>query len=789
MNANRRVVEIDNIAITVDDQTKILNAALSVAVWRPALYARFTAGPLRFEWAGIRGTRPGVDGYRTDVSCDDPSARNVRSTIYADGETLTDEGEVPRTSRRGALTLGTPCTIAIYPFNASYPEVTDDPIQGTVFVPRTIPRDDIDLLDPSTTLTWLEDLSVATDAIRSGQALVDDALHLFTFTAYAGYTYTFCAYPSSQSPETCATQTSEESGAALLIVGPSRVLTTVTDGKDGKLTWIAPASSSARTTYTLVVRRRARFEGSAPTYSYKLRYTIPAIKSCPLFDLDIVEACEPAATDDLSAETTHDTATATVTVAPSAGAHAVEFKRVSENEACTASGVTATVAVPSSSAASGAAGAASTPVSHPFGGLSASTTYKLCARSVRTIETGFVLRSGWVEASATTKALPKLTVTVRPTRASCYTNGSVSISWAVSGGTARYAVKVGGVAVSGNRKTVTCQARAGTQTVTVSATDSSTPQRSGSAAVTLTVTNPPVTPVTPPSLSLTVSVRPARCPGATVKVDWRTSGGRGTPTVTVNGDSVSTSPTSLVCQPTAGRQSISVTARDSTGTAGYSTSATVLAPPAPSSCLSGTAEGAATYGTGTSCGAVTASALLSVVQGANSDICAISHHRDGDWLRYGVASGGLVIPGSTDYTINPGNALWLSTCSSASGGAGGASSGEPPNCPDALKLEAGPAAVGLDGATCAIVRGGGAVQISRGDYTLSLSLPSERDWFVAAPTHYNENASGAFIFLDLTSGGWLALYPADAAELARHAPADGLPALLDALAAFASVPE
>ncbi len=93
------------------------------------------------------------------------------------------------------------------------------------------------------------------------------------------------------------------------------------------------------------------------------------------------------------------------------------------------------------------------------------------------------------------KPLPKLTVTVRPPTASCYTNGSVSISWAVSGGTARYAVKVGGVAVSGNRKTVTCQARAGRQTVTVSATDSSTPQRSGSAAVTLTVSNPPSPPL------------------------------------------------------------------------------------------------------------------------------------------------------------------------------------------------------------------------------------------------------------------------------------------------------
>ena len=42
----------------------------------------------------------------------------------------------------------------------------------------------------------------------------------------------------------------------------------------------------------------------------------------------------------------------------------------------------------------------------------------------------------------------------------------------------------------------------------------------------------------------------------------------------------------------------------------------------------------------------------------------------------------------------------------------------------------------------------------------------------------------------MNSGGWIALNPADGSELARHAPADaeGLPALLDAIAASASAP-
>ncbi len=90
------------------------------------------------------------------------------------------------------------------------------------------------------------------------------------------------------------------------------------------------------------------------------------------------------------------------------------------------------------------------------------------------------------------KPLPKLTVTVRPTTASCYTNGTVSIRWTVSGGTSPYSAKVNGGAVSGNRmsKTVACR-----RTITVSATDSSTPQLSGSTTITLTVSNPPSPPL------------------------------------------------------------------------------------------------------------------------------------------------------------------------------------------------------------------------------------------------------------------------------------------------------
>ena len=99
--------------------------------------------------------------------------------------------------------------------------------------------------------------------------------------------------------------------------------------------------------------------------------------------------------------------------------------------------------------------------------------------------------SAWRTMTVTTLPLPKLTVRVTPASTSCQTGSTISIRWSISGGMRPYAAKVGGVASSGTSKTVACQ-----RTITVTATDSSTPQLSGSATVTLTVTNPPI--VTPP---------------------------------------------------------------------------------------------------------------------------------------------------------------------------------------------------------------------------------------------------------------------------------------------------
>lgn len=111
-------------------------------------------------------------------------------------------------------------------------------------------------------------------------------------------------------------------------------------------------------------------------------------------------------------------------------------------------------------------------------------------------------------------------------------------------------------------------------------------------------------------------------------------------------------------------------------------------------------------------------------------------------------------------------------------------------CAEAAKPESGAADVDLAAETCVIVRGGGAVAVSDGTHKLNLTLPTERNWLTLAAPHSAESDADAFWFLDLTTGGWLALNPATAAELARHTPADAetLPAHLDAIAASASTP-
>ncbi len=392
--------------------------------------------------------------------------------------------------------------------------------------------------------------------------------------------------------------------------------------------------------------------------------------------------------------------------------------------------------------------------------------------------------SAWRTETVTTPPLPRLTVSVSPRSASCYTGGSVSISWTISNGTAPYAVRVNGVNASGSRKTVTCQSTAGTQTVSVTATDASTPRRSGSASVSLTVTNRPPP---PPTLSISASTSPTSCTtGGTVNVRWSVSGASGSYTVTVDGRSASTSPTSFTCQSTAGRQSITVEVRySSSSSASDTVYVTVTAPPSLLDCLSTKAINvfASWIGRASHCGSATASALWTAFRTEGIQIGCIQRvgSKGGTWPKYQS--------GWPDFSIAFGAVLRLTgaACNAGSGVSGSSDAGAL-NCAEAVKPETGPAAVSVGGAACVIVRGGGAVQVSDGERTLNLTLSNGRDWVLFAASEFTGSSAGAFWVYDLISGGWVAFYPPDGSELERHAPADatGLPALLDAIAASAA---
>ena len=459
-----------------------------------------------------------------------------------------------------------------------------------------------------------------------------------------------------------------------------------------------------------------------PSYSYRLKYTIKEIGSCALFDPVEVPVCIPPKPTPSVSSRTHNTVT--VSWPRPTGAMSYQTNRLPADASCDTEGVKATFTPHSADAAGGVRGAGNQDLQYTFPGLTASTPYTLCVRSVRTIEPGFVLKSGWSSILATTKAeqLPK------PGGTSVTNVGqtSLTLNWSAVADAGGYKVKRTG----------------SSSTWTLPSTSRShrfTGLRSG--------------------IRYTLYVQALPKAGSSkVASAWAHKPGRT--------DKASPPPTP---QPPP--------------------------PPPPIDCLSSTAEGNfATYGRVRSgCLSVWAAMLLPAVQSENSAVCGILRYEGVDaegndiWVRYGL-SDGRRIPGSVDFEIMVGDTVFLGTCSSGSGGVSGASGLETPSCPDAVKPETGPAVIDADASSCTTVHGGGAVQISRGEYTLNVSLAPDRDWFASAPASYTGSSAGAFLFLDLTTGGWIALYPPDGFELERHTPAGApaLPALLDAIAASAA---
>lgn len=183
-----------------------------------------------------------------------------------------------------------------------------------------------------------------------------------------------------------------------------------------------------------------------------------------------------------------------------------------------------------------------------------------------------------------------------------------------------------------------------------------------------------------------------------------------------------------------------------------------------------------------------ASALWSDLKAAGVAVGCISHWNNSTRSFDRYQSGG----GWSSFRIAYGAILWLNSigCAAAGGasGASGASAADPPGCADAVQPSSGATAVRVGGSACVIVVGGGAVRVSDGTRTLNLTLSTGRDWLVLAASDFTGSDAGAFQFMDLSSGGWLALDPSDGGELTRYVPtsAAGLSALLDAIVNSAS---
>ena len=463
----QHLVKLDEVEVARGRTSVNLTVALSVAFWRPLFYSQYYSNPTnppgtqgqitRAGRAGIASTGPGVDAYYTHLVCGESAA--THSGPHRGDPTA--EGETARVMLTGvALALGVPCTITVRASNEHWEQEHSREILDRA-------SQNIALRDPAATVTWQADLSAGINAVHGKRTLQGDALHLYTFTARRDYTYKFCAYPAND--RACSSESMTTSVAELLIIAPDGTIAAGPAPAAQGLTWEVPDNGPANQDYVLVVRRHVRTKDSyvfatrkrmgtavadreevAPDYAYTLKYTVPPIGVCDTLRLTLgvlLFVCTPPKPADLSIASTDDTITATVT--PPAGALEIEFKRLAAGADCTTTtGPTVTVAVSSSDAASGATGAADKVVSPPFGDLTPATTYKLCARAVRTIETGFTLHSEWEETSAITKA-QQLAAPGSATAGSA-TTSSLTLTW-----TAVDDEDVGQYEVKHNRSTTT----------------------------------------------------------------------------------------------------------------------------------------------------------------------------------------------------------------------------------------------------------------------------------------------------------------------------------------------
>ncbi len=425
-NTDEHVIEVASAALSETSNVKSLRVTLSMALWRPAFYTRYsgTVNPLagqpsRTRVKGIASTGPGVDSYHTNMLCGIPPAdlpadatlpivpdRPDLPTIdvRADARVLGGDpllaGELPREVRTLRLSLNPPCRsskVTVRASNGHWEGRNRD---------RILNRADqrIELRDPSATLTWITELSPGAGVIRAGQSLDGHDFDFFSFLASRDQTYQFCAYPAGNSD--CIV-TGASSVATMELWGSAGQI--AADSGTAELAWTPGPDDAAEQTVVLMVRRRDRVgDAGAADHPYTLTYSFPP----------------PPPTDLSVTNRTASSITLTWTASPGASTYGVKHTIGSECD--------------------GEPTARTTGASYTFRRLEGDTQYTLCvqaqsggaqsdsarsdaARSVGQAE----VRSRWAPATARTLAPPPPGAPATPTglRVTDVTDNGATLHW------------------------------------------------------------------------------------------------------------------------------------------------------------------------------------------------------------------------------------------------------------------------------------------------------------------------------------------------------------------------
>ncbi len=179
-----------------------------------------------------------------------------------------------------------------------------------------------------------------------------------------------------------------------------------------------------------------------------------------------------------------------------------------------------------------------------------------------------------------------------------------------------------------------------------------------------------------PAFVIRGSVSPDRClTGGSVTVGWKVTGGSGSVVVKIGSRTVTGGSEPIACKSSAGSQSLTLTAtatgppeQEDTDTVSWTVDAR-----SGWDCLTVQALSTNTNWRD-DCASTTAANLWTALSGRN--VCALWSWDGTQWQRYAIRDG-ILVPGSTDFTINAGGSLWLSRCTS-DGEAESGPTGPPP---------------------------------------------------------------------------------------------------------------